>query len=97
MDKKDNISLGKYNISKENLNKIKKLKCEIEPQKSCYLSNCNDYQISEAQNRDINKEFLNKRTSVLKKSLINGLKVKISIPPIRNEKWPSFYENYIFK
>ena len=95
LDKKDNISLGKYNISKENFNKIKKLKCEIEPQKSCYLSNCNDYQISEAQNRDINKEFLNKRTSVLKKSLINGLKVKISIPPIRNERWPSFYENYL--
>ncbi len=95
LDTKDNISLGKYNVSKENFNKIKNLRCEIEPQKSCYLSNCNDYQIYEAQSRNTNKEFLNKRKDIIKKSLINGQKVQICIPPIRNERWPSFYENYL--
>ena len=34
IDKKDNISLGIFNISKENFNKIKDIKCQVEPQKS---------------------------------------------------------------
>ena len=95
IDIKDNISLGKYNISRENFNKIKKIQCEIEPQKSSYLSNYNDYRISEAQNRNKNKEFSLKRIDFVKFNLINDSKEKIKLPPERNERWSSFYENYL--
>ena len=95
IDTKDNITLGKFNISRENFNKIKKIKSEIEPQKSSYLCNCNDYKISEAQNRDKNREFYHKRRDFIKTSLINGFKEKICLPPERNERWGNFYENYL--
>ena len=95
IDIKDNIPLGNYNISRENFNKIKKIECEIDPQKSSYMCNCNDYQISEAQNRNKNKEFNHNRRDFLKTSLINGFKEYIKLPPARNERWGSFYENYL--
>ena len=95
IDSKDNIPLGDYNISKDNFNKIKKIRCEIEPQKSSYLSNCNDYNISEAQNRNKNKEFNITRKKFLKASLINGYNETINLPPERNDRWGSFYENYL--
>lgn len=95
LDINDNIALGNYNISKENFNKIKKIKCEIEPQKSSYLSNCNDFNISESQDRNKNKEFYHKRKIIMKTSLISGCNEKIKLPPARNERWGSFYENYL--
>ena len=95
MDKKNNIPLGEFNISTDNFNKIKTIQCEIEPQKSSYLCNCNDYHISEAQNRNKNKEFNLLRKNFLKTSLINGCKENIALPPERNDRWGSFYENYL--
>ena len=95
IDTRDNIPLGKFNISKENFNKIKKIKCVIEPQKSSYIGNCNDYTIAEAQNRNKNKEFNHERKSYLKTSLLSGLREKIDLPPQRNDRWGSFYENYL--
>ena len=95
IDKKENISLGKFNISRENFNKIKKIQCEIEPQKSSYLSNCHDYHISEAQNRNKNKEFNHNRIDFVKFNIIDDSKEKIKLPPERNDRWSSFYENYL--
>ena len=92
---KDNISFGNFNISKENFNKIKEIKCEFEPQKSSYIANCNDYEISEAQNRNKKKEFNHLRKTFMKTSFINGYKENINLPPVRNDRWGSFYENYL--
>ena len=87
--------MGTFNISKDNYEKIKKLKCEIDPQKSSYLGNCNDYKISEADNRDKNKEFNHLRKTFVKTSFITGVKREVNIPPIRNDRWGSFCENFL--
>ena len=95
LDNTDNIPLGEFNISKDNFEKIKKIKCEIEPQKSSYIGNYNDYNISEAQTRNKNKEFNHMRKTFMKTSLISGRKEKINLPPERIDRWGSFYENYL--
>jgi len=95
LDLKDNIPLGTFNISKDNYEKIKKIKCEIDPQKSSYLGNCNDYKISEAADRDKSKEFNHLRKTFVKTSFITGVQREVNIPPVRNDRWGSFYENYL--
>lgn len=95
MDTTQNISFGKFNISKENYEKIKEIGCEFDPSKSAYLSNMNDYQISEAQNRNKNKEFNLNRKKILRHGLINGKNEICQLPPKRVDKWGSFYENYL--
>ena len=95
LDNKDNIPLGKYNISKENYEKIKNIGCEFDPSKTAYLSNHHDYQYSEAQNRNTDREFNLNKKKVLKFSLINGKKEMLKLSPIRVDKWGSFYENYL--
>ena len=95
LDLKDNISIGNYSVSKDNFDKIKKITCEIEPLKSSYLGNYNEYQISEAQNRNKKKEFLHMRRTFMKTNIINGMKEEINLPPVKNDRWGSFYENFI--
>ena len=81
-------------ILKENVEKLKKLKSDFEPNKSSYLTNCNDYKISEAASRDKNRELTFKRNDFIKCNIITGKKEKIKLPSEINEKWSKFYENY---
>ena len=78
----------------QNMEKLKKIKCDFEPRKSAYLTNCNDYKIWEANQRDKNKEFIFKRKDFVKVNIITGKKEKIKLPEERNERWGKFYENF---
>ena len=88
------LDRGKIYIPEENREKLEKLKSDFELQKSSYLSNCNDYKISEAAQRDKNREFNFKRNDFLKVNIITGCDEKIKLPAEKNERWGKFYENY---
>ena len=87
-------SIGKYFISEENYDKLKQISCQYNPKKSSYITNSNDYKISEANGRDRKKEFNHKRRSLNRFNIINHKKEKIIPPLSRNEKWSPFYENF---
>ena len=63
-------------------------------EKSSYLSNLNDYKISEANQRDKNREFNFKRNDYMKTNIITGYNEKIKLPEEKNERWGKFHENY---
>lgn len=86
--------IGKYLTSEENYNKLKQITCQYNPLKSAYITNCNDYKISEAYGRDKQKELTHKRRSLNRFNLINYKKEKMTPPLNTNEKWSQFYENY---
>ena len=87
---------GKWIISKENFAKLEKIRSDLEPQKSAYLSNCNDYKIYEADKRDKNRELTFKRNDFIKVDIITGNRKNIKLPEERNDKWGKFYENFFF-
>ena len=86
--------IGKYFISEENYNKLKQLTCQYNPHKSAYITNSNDYKISEANGRDKQKEFTHQRKILNSFNLINYKRGKIKPPLSINEKWSQFYENF---
>lgn len=91
----NNISpIGMFQTLNDNFNKIKQISCQFDPYKSSYITNANDYKISEAYDRDKNKEFTHKRRCFTNYNLINYETKKIIPPPFINQKWSSFYENY---
>ena len=57
----NNTKFGRYLTSEENFDKLKQISCQFNPHKSTYITNSNDYKISEANERDIQKEFSHKR------------------------------------
>ena len=77
-----------------NRDKLEKIKSEFELEKSSYLSNLNDYKISEANQRDKNREFNFKRNDYMKTNIITGYNEKIKLPEEKNERWGKFHENY---
>ena len=81
-------------IPEENRDKLEKIKSEFELEKSSYLSNLNDYKISEANQRDKNREFNFKRNDYMKTNIITGYNEKIKLPEEKNERWGKFHENY---
>ena len=81
-------------IPEENRSKLEKLKSDFELQKSSYLTNLNDYKISEAAQRDKNREFNFKRKDFMKINIITGYNEKIKLPEEKNERWGKFHENY---
>lgn len=85
---------GRWLLSKENMAKLEKIKSNLEPQKSAYITNSNDYKISEAAKRDKNREFTFKRKDFMKVNIITGNREKIKLPEERNERWGKFYENF---
>ena len=87
-------NIGKYLTSEENYDKLKQLTCPFNPKKSAYITNSNDYKISEANGRDKQKEFSHKRKIINKFNLINSRKEKITPPLSTNERWSPFYENF---
>jgi hypothetical protein len=87
-------NIGQYLTSDENYDKLKQISCQYDPLRSAYISNSNDYKISEANGRDKEKEFSHQRKAINRFNLINS-KREIIIPPLSiNEKWSPFYENY---
>jgi hypothetical protein len=87
-------NIGQYLTSEENYDKLKQISCQFDPLKSAYISNSNDYKISEANGRDKEKEFSHQRKTINSFNLINSKREKIIPPMIINEKWSPFYENY---
>ena len=87
-------NIGQYLTSDENYDKLKQISCQYDPLRSAYISNSNDYKISEANGRDKEKEFSHQRKAINRFNLINSNR-EIIIPPLSiNEKWSPFYENY---
>ena len=95
IDPEENRKLiGKFSISEDNYNKLKQLTCQYNPHKSAYITNSNDYKISEANGRDKQKEFTHQRKILNTFNLINYKRDKIKPPLSINEKWSQFYENF---
>ena len=88
------FNLTRINTENSNVNYLKE-KFFCSPKKSSYLRNYNDYNIAEAQQRNINKEIYYSRKPAYKYDLIRGRVDKIKPPPLRNENWGTFYENYL--
>ena len=86
--------IGKYFTSEDNYDKLKQITCQYNPHKSAYITNSNDYKISEANGRDKQKEFTHKRKSLTQFNLINYKNENIKPPLSINEKWSKFYENF---
>ena len=63
-------------------------------QKSAYLKNLNDYNISEAQQRDLYMGLNYQRKPCFRNNLIKGKLNIIEPPPYRGENWGAFLENY---
>ena len=87
-------NIGKFLTSEENYNKLKQITCQYNPHKSAYITNSNDYKISEANGRDKQKEFNHRRKTLNRFNLINYKKEKMTPPISVNEKWGKFYENF---
>jgi hypothetical protein len=86
--------IGKYGISEDNFEKVKQISTQYNPYKSAYITNSNDYKISEANGRDRLKEFSHKRKAINKFNIINYRNEKLIPPLSTNEKWGQFYENF---
>jgi hypothetical protein len=82
-------------ISKNDVNKLKKISCPFDINKSSsYIGNYNDYKISESQKKDINKEFNYQRKPLLiYNPIINKNKV-LYPPPYKFSKWGAFSQNH---
>ena len=86
--------IGKYLTSEDNFEKVKQISTQYNPHKSAYITNSNDYKISEAYGRDKLKEFSHKRKAINKFNIINYRNEKLIPPLSTNEKWGQFYENF---
>ena len=98
---KKNIDLEKmkrvgdnYIINKEDLNKIKEISCDFDIKKSAYISNYNNYKISESLKEDKAKEFIYPRKPVHKLNPINNIKTILHPPPYIFPKWSDYSESY---
>ena len=79
---------------RKNRNLLKKYNFFFDPKKSAYLKNFNDYKISEAQQRDLDKGFHYQRKPSFKYNLFKGKYDVIKPPEYRGESWSSFHENF---
>lgn len=73
---------------------LKKYNFFYDSKKSAYLKNFNDYKISEAQQRDLEKGLVYQRKPSLKYNIFKRSNDIISPPPYRGESWGSFHENF---
>lgn len=86
--------IGNTTTSMDDLNNFRKYRFFFDPSKSSYLRNSNDYKISEAQQRDLDKEIKYQRKPVIKYNLIKDRMEKFYPPPFRGDHWGAFMENY---
>ena len=87
------FNMTRINTENSNVDYLKE-KFFCSPRKSSYLRNYNDYNIGEAQTRNVNKEIYFARKPAYEYDLIRGRVEKIKQPPLRQENWGTFYENY---
>ena len=73
---------------------LKKYNFFFDSKKSAYLKNFNDYKISEAQQRDLEKGLVYQRKPSLKYNIFKRSNDIVSPPPFRGESWGSFHENF---
>ena len=83
-----------YIISKNDVNKLKNLSCSFDISKSSYLANSNDYQISDAQKKDPDKEFNYPRKPIIKLNPICNRNQTFYPPPFKFPRWGAFSENH---
>lgn len=93
LDNVSSISNGKM-ISSYDKENYRTLTCILDPKKSAYMKNVNDYHISEADMYDEKKAF---HFDQKEKTSYNMIKDKIETikpPVVRNHRWDSFHENF---
>ena len=81
-------------INKKEVNKVNNLSCAFDAKKSSYLTNYNDYKISDAQKRDPEKELNYPRKPIMMFNPLNDKKQTFYPPPYIFPKWGAFPENY---
>ena len=90
----DNLSPFSNNklISEYDKENYKTLTCPLEPKKSGYLKNLNDYHISEADTFDEGKVFHFNRKPQVEYNLVKDKIETTQAPLVTNKKWDAFYE-----
>ena len=83
-----------YNINGLNKNKFEKFVCDVDPMKSSYLKNLNDYKISEADKYDENSMFYYNKKPLIEYNAIKDKVIQIDSPPYMSKKWDNFYQNF---
>ena len=84
------------NVSIHDLEKVKSLNCDIEPMKSSYIANKNDFKISEAEKFNINdRYFFFDRKPLIEYNPIKDKEEVKNRPPLMNNKWEAFNENFL--
>ena len=98
-----NIDLNKmkkigdnFIINQDDINKIKTINCDFNPDKSSYMANSNNYKILESlkENDFKEKSFLYPRKPIYKFNPISNSKTLLNLPPYIFPKWTNFSENY---
>ena len=95
MEVENEKKIGCYTCSAENFKKLRKISCQFDPMKSAYITNSNDYKISDAGSKNNDNYFSHKRKNISQFNLINYRNDIMALPPNTNEKWSPFYENYV--
>jgi hypothetical protein len=83
-----------YNINGLNKKKLEKFICDVDPMKSSYLKNLNDYKISEADKYDENSMFYYNKKPLIEYNAIKDKVIQIDSPPYMSKKWDNFYQNF---
>ena len=86
---------GNYIIFQDDFNKLKKIKSDININKSSYTSNYNSFKISESLKEDKTREFFYPRKPVYKLNPLLNTKTIFKPPPYAFPKWSQFSENYL--
>ena len=85
---------GNYIIFQDDFNKLRKIKSDININKSSYTSNYNSFKISESLKEDKTREFFYPRKPVYKLNPLLNTKTIFKPPPYAFPKWSQFSENY---
>ena len=95
---KNNLELigNKYKISSFDKNTFNTISSEIEPKKTGYFSNINDYKISEGDNLNNDEMCHFKRKSCSTYNILTNERDIVHYPNIMNRKWDKYHENFFF-
>jgi hypothetical protein len=75
-------------------NMLRQYSLNLKTEKPGYLKNLNDYNISEAQQRNLYMGLHYQRKPAFRRDLVRGKNNIIEPPPYRGENWGAFFENY---
>jgi hypothetical protein len=93
---KNNLELigNKYKISSFDKKTFNTISSEIEPKKTGYFSNINDYKISEGDNLNNDEMCHFKRKSSSTYNILTNERDIVHYPNIMNRKWDKYHENF---